>query len=253
MSRARRQHRMSDVSNSSSSSTSPERGADDDNDSFMMQANDSASSLALSNAPEEMTNAEYEERCRVSPVYRLPAELVIAIFSRLSSTRDLQSCMLVSKDWARNSVGLLWHRPQTNNWGAVQSVARSIVKANKFFAYQDLVKRLNLSTLSNQVSDGILLSFKSCKRIERLTLTNCSKLHDTSLKPLIEGNKSLIALDVTGLNELSDDTLMVVADNCLRLQGLNITGCRSLTDASLMAIAKSCRHLKRVRIIMAML
>lgn len=213
----------------------------------MIQANDSASSLAASIQSEEMTAAEYDERCRVSPVYRLPAELLIAIFSRLSSTRDLQSCMLVSKDWARNSVGLLWHRPQTNNWPAVQSVARSIVKANKFFAYQDLVKRLNLSTLAAQVSDGTLQSFKSCKRIERLTLTNCTKLHDSSLKPLIQGNKNLIALDVTGLNELSDETLMVVADNCLRLQGLNITGCRNLSDASLIAVARNCRHLKRVR------
>jgi len=200
----------------------------------------------MSAAPEDMTNAEYEERCRLTPVYRLPAELLISIFSRMSSTRDLQSCMLVSKEWARNSVGLLWHRPQTNNWHAVQSVARSIVKADKFFAYQDLVKRLNLSTLASQVSDGTLLTFESCKRIERLTLTNCTKLHDTSLKPLINGNRSLIALDVTGLSELTDDTLMVVADNCMRLQGLNITGCRSLTDASLMAIAKNCHHLKRV-------
>ncbi|KAL1297068.1 hypothetical protein AAFC00_004655 [Neodothiora populina] len=247
MSRARRQHRMSDASNSSSSSTSPERGVDDDNDSFMMQANDSASSLAPSVPPEEMSNAEYEERCRVSPVYRLPAELLIAIFSRLSSTTDLRSCTLVSKEWARNSVGLLWHRPQTNNWRAVQSVARSIVKADKFFAYQDLVKRLNLSTLASQVSDGTLHGFLSCKRIERLTLTNCTKLHDESLMPLIKGNKSLIALDVTGLSELTDETLMVVADNCLRLQGLNITGCRNLTDASLIAVAKNCRHLKRLK------
>lgn len=214
----------------------------------MLQANDSQSSLAISVAEDDMTiDADFEERCRLAPVYRLPAELIISIFARLASTKDLQSCMLVSKDWARNSVGLLWHRPQTNNWISVQNVVRSIRRANKMFAYQDLVKRLNLSTLGVQVSDGTVSGMTSCKRIERLTLTNCTKLTDGGLAPLIEGNRSLIALDVTGLDQLTDQTLEIVADNCLRLQGLNITGCRKLTDASLVAVAKNCRHLKRVR------
>lgn len=247
MARTRRQHRLSSGSNSSSSSTSPERGVDDDNDSFMLNANDSASSLAVSLSEEAAHDLDWEERCRISPVYRLPAELLISVFARLSSTKDLQSCMLVSRDWARNSVGLLWHRPQTNNWGSVQSVVWSIRKADKKFAYQDLVKRLNLSTLGPQVSDGTIMGMIDCKRIERLTLTNCSKLTDMSLSPLLEGNRSLVALDVTGLDQLTDQALNVVADNCLRLQGLNVTGCRKLTDASLVAIAKNCRHLKRVR------
>lgn len=119
-------------------------------------------------------------------------------------------------------------------------------KADKVFAYQDLVKRLNLSTLGPQVSDGTIVGMTDCKRIERLTLTNCTKLTDMSLAPLIEGNRSLVALDVTGLDQLTDRTLNVVADNCLRLQGLNVTGCRRITDSSLIDIAKNCRHLKRV-------
>jgi F-box and leucine-rich repeat protein GRR1 len=242
---------MSSASSSSSSSTSPERGADDDNDSFMLQANDSQSSLGLDMSPEmsqtEAMRLEYEERCRVSPVHRLPAELLISIFSRLTSPRDLQMCMLVCKEWAKNSVGLLWHRPQMSKWESIHSVVSSIRKGNKFFAYQDLVKRLNMSTLAGQVSDGTLTGMVDCKRIERLTLTNCCKLTDLSLQPLIDGNRSLLALDVTGLDQLTDRTMMTVADNCLRLQGLNITGCKKLTDASIMAIARNCRHLKRLK------
>ncbi|RYE96240.1 MAG: F-box/LRR-repeat protein, partial [Oxalobacteraceae bacterium] len=180
-------------------------------------------------------------------VHRLPAELLIHIFSRLSAPKDLQSCMLVSKDWARNSVGLLWHRPAMGKWESIHSVVQSIRKANKFFAYQDLVKRLNMSTLANAVSDGTLMGLVDCKRIERLTLTNCTKLTDISLLPLIAGNRSLLALDITGLDQVTEKTMMVVADNCLRLQGLNVTGCRKLTDESVMAIAKSCRHLKRLK------
>ena len=239
------------ASNSSSSSTSPERGVDDDNDSIMLQANDSQSSLALSLSEADMMTDSYDEeafqeRCRRAPIYRLPAELMISIFARLSATRDLQSCMLVAKDWARNSVGLLWHRPSMSTWLNVQRVVKSIRKVDKMFAYQELVKRLNMSTLGAQVSDGTLGGMTACKRIERLTLTSCTKLTDVSLAPLLTGNTHLLALDITGIDGITDKTLHVVANNCLKLQGLNVTGCRRLTDASLTALAKNCRHLKRV-------
>ncbi|PNS16294.1 hypothetical protein CAC42_6401 [Sphaceloma murrayae] len=249
MARVGRLHRR--LSASSSSSTSPERGPDDDNDSFTMQANDSQSSLAVSLSNTDMMSEgfdeeEYQRRCQI-PVYRLPAELLISIFSRISSTKDLQACMLVSKDWAKNSVGLLWHRPSMNRWASVHNVVKSIRKADKMFAYQDLVKRLNMSTLGSQVSDGTLMPLTVCKRIERLTLTSCSKVTDLSLTSLMDGNRNLVALDITGMESITDATLMTVADNCIRLQGLNITGCRKLTDDSVMAVARNCRHLKRLK------
>ncbi|KAK5108731.1 hypothetical protein LTR62_007878 [Meristemomyces frigidus] len=252
MSRPGRQlRRLSSDSSSSSSSTSPERGADDDNDSLMLQANDSQSSLGIEMSSELSDDVaarlEYEERCRVSPVARLPAELLISIFARLSASHDLLSCMLVSKEWARNSVGLLWHRPGMSKWECIQLVVKSIRKADKVFAYQDLVKRLNMSALAAQVGDGCLMGLGECKRVERLTLTNCTKLTDVSLRPLIDRNKSLLALDITGLDQVTDLTMMVVADNCLRLQGLNVTGCKKISDASISAIAKNCRHVKRLK------
>jgi F-box and leucine-rich repeat protein GRR1 len=254
----RRLHRAaSSASSSSSSSTSPDRAAldDDDADSFTLQPNDSQSSLGIDMTADPSADAadaalarlEYEARCRRSPVARLPAELLISIFARLSASSDLMACLLVSKEWARNSVGLLWHRPAMNRWESVQAVMRSIRKADKFFAYQDLVKRLNMSTLGAHVGDGVLVGMSECKRVERLTLTNCAKLTDTSLQPLIEGNKSLLALDITGLDQVTDVTMLTVADHCLRLQGLNITGCKKISDASIVALAKTCRHVKRLK------
>lgn len=250
MAKSRRQNRFSTRSNaSSSSSTSPERGADDDNDSIMQHANDSQSSLAVSDSPDATTDEaqrQLEERCRVSPICRLPAELMIQIFAKLSSAMDLKNCMLVSKDWARNSVGILWHRPQTNKWQSLRIVAKTVHKTNGYFDYSTFVKRLNLSVLLGEVSDGTLDPFIKCKRIERLTLTNCTSLTDLSVVGMIEGNRSLLALDVTGIQGVSDQTMVAVAKNCLRLQGLNITGCRKIGDEALEAVARSCRYLKRV-------
>lgn len=153
MARSRRPQRDISASRSdTSASTSPERGADDDNDSLMLQANDSQSSLAPSVSPNPDADAlrrALEERCRVSPICRLPAELMIAIFAKLSSPRDLKNCMLVSREWARNGVGLLWHRPQTSKWSSIKSVVATVRRADSFFDYASLIKRLNLSSLAS--------------------------------------------------------------------------------------------------------
>ncbi|KAF2432036.1 RNI-like protein [Tothia fuscella] len=243
--------RYSDGANSvSSASTSPERDIDDDNESFMMQQNDSQSSLALSIPDEELSDSlarEIAERSRVSPISRLPAELMIAIFQKLPSSKDLKNCMLVSREWSRNSVGLLWHRPATSKWDSLHNVVQSIRSAHAFFDYPHLVKRLNLSSLGSQVSDGTLAPFEQCNRIERLTLTNCTKLTDLSVAKMVNGNRSLLALDVTCMEGVTDVTMEAVANNCFRLQGLNITSCRKVTDDSLVQVARSCRHLKRLK------
>ncbi|KAF2197431.1 RNI-like protein [Delitschia confertaspora ATCC 74209] len=250
MARSRRASRLSASRSDTSASTSPERGLDDDNDSLMLQANDSLSSLAPSVSleyDEEAMRREIEERCRRSPISRLPAELMISIFSKLSSSGDLKNCMLVSKEWARNSVGLLWHRPQTNKWGGLKNVISTVRKVDGFFDYATLVKRLNLSALGNEVSDGTLQPLSLCKRVERLTLTGCTKLSDLSLTAMLKDNHSLLALDITGLESVTDKTMQILAENCVRLQGLNITNCKKITDESLEVVAQRCRHVKRLK------
>jgi F-box and leucine-rich repeat protein GRR1 len=237
-------------SSASSASTSPERGViDDDNDSLMLHENDSISSLAPS--VEEIISdslaQEMAERFRRSPISKLPAELMLSIFHKLGSTADLKNCMLVSKEWARNSVGLLWHRPQTGHWAALQCIIQSLRSCHAAFDYPHLVKRLNLSSMNVQVSDGVLLPFQNCKRVERLTLTGCQKLSDLSLVKMVTSNRSLLALDVTAIEGVTDATMNAVADNCFRLQGLNITSCRKIGDDSLINIAQHCRHLKRLK------
>ncbi|KAL1600818.1 SCF ubiquitin ligase complex subunit [Paraconiothyrium brasiliense] len=252
-SRSRRAERDVSASRSdTSASTSPDRGVeDDDNDSLMFQANDSVSSLAPSVSPdsdEDALRRAIEERCRVSPISRLPAELMIAIFSKLSSPGDLKHCMLVSREWARNSVGLLWHRPQTGKWQSIKSVVATVRRGDSFFDYPSLIKRLNLSALAPEISDGTLQPLANCNRVERLTLTNCTKLTDLSLTAMLQGNRSLLALDVTGLDSITDRSMFALAENAVRLQGLNITNCKKISDESLEAVAKSCRHLKRLKL-----
>lgn len=236
-------------SNSSTTSTSPERELeDDDNDSIMQHQNDSQSSLNVSLEDMEIDNLEYERQQRLCPISRLPAELLITIFSKLSSPHDFLRCMLVCKAWARNSVDLLWHRPSTNQWDNLVNVIQTTIKKDGYFPYHDLVKRLNLGQLKDDVSDGTLQPLAVCKRIERLTLPGCSQLTDASLVPVIDGNRSLMAIDVSDLELITDRSMNIVAKNCYRLQGLNISNCKSITDESLVEVAKNCRRLKRVSV-----
>ncbi|KAJ5636467.1 uncharacterized protein N7484_009780 [Penicillium longicatenatum] len=236
----------SEAPSETSSSTSPERAADDDTDFFMAQANDSQSSIGVANFRD--LRVQNSQSVPVSPIGRLPPEILIAIFSKLVSPVDMLNCMLVSRNWAANSVGILWHRPSCGNWDNLKSVASSVGNPESLFAYADLIKRLNLSALARDVSDGTVVPFTQCKRIERLTLTNCSEISDKGVSDLVEGNRHLQALDVSDLRHLTDHTLYTVSRNCPRLQGLNITGCNRVTDESLLVVSQSCRHIKRLKL-----
>lgn len=232
-------------SDSDDSASSPERTLDDDTDFFMAQANDSQSSIGVTNLREMSMSIDLEQQHRQSPISRLPPELLISIFVKLGSTADLRSCMLVSYNWAVHCVGVLWHRPQCNVWKNLINVTASLSK-DPFFPYHEMVRRLNLAALQDKVNDGTIQPFMQCKRIERLTLTNCSKLTDSGVAGLVEGNKHLQALDVTDIRSLTDHTLLTVATHCPRLQGLNVTNCSKITDESLVAVAENCRQIKRV-------
>ncbi|KAJ5085449.1 SCF E3 ubiquitin ligase complex F-box protein grrA [Penicillium argentinense] len=236
----------SEVPSETSSSTSPERAVDDDTDFFMAQANDSQSSIGVANFRE--LHVQGARSVPVPPIGRLPPEILIAIFSKLALPKDMLASMQVCRSWAANCVGILWHRPSCNNWDNLKSVASSVGEPNSLFAYADLIKRLNLSALTEAVSDGTVVPFTQCKRIERLTLTNCSKLTDKSVSDLVDGNRHLQALDVSDLRYLTDHTLNMVSRNCPRLQGLNVTGCTKITDDSLLVVSQNCHQIKRLKL-----
>ncbi|KAG8534043.1 uncharacterized protein KY384_000886 [Bacidia gigantensis] len=235
----------------SSSTSSQERTVyEDDTDFFTAARNDSQSSLGptLCDVPFSPDSEESERLRIISPISRLPPELLIAVFARLNSSADLRSCMIASKTWARNSAEMLWHRPLCNTWQNLTNVSLSIQKPDGYFPYNALVRRLNLSNLNEQINDGSVQPFMACKRIERLTLTGCKKLTDSGVCSLIYGSKSLLALDITGLDSITDHTLKAVAENCMRLQGLNITDCSKVTDESLIEVAENCHALKRLKL-----
>ncbi|KAL7785473.1 hypothetical protein V8C37DRAFT_318650 [Trichoderma ceciliae] len=227
----------------SSSSTNSPAPADNEESDFFLGANDSQSSLGVPN----FQDMQVDDSCW-PPVNRLPNEILIGIFSKLSSTSDLYHSMLVSKRWARNAVDLLWHRPACSNWSNHRSICQTLGLERPFFHYRDFIKRLNLAALADKVNDGSVMPLSVCSRVERLTLTNCRGLSDTGLIALVENSSSLLALDISNDKHITERSVNAIATHCKRLQGLNISGCENISNDSMLTLAQNCRFIKRLKL-----
>ena len=244
--------RLQQDSRSTSSASSPVPPDNDNEESdFFLGANDSQSSLGVPNI-QDMQVADDE--C-LPPVQRLPNEIQIAIFAKLSSTSDLLHAMLTCKRWARNAVDILWHRPSCSTWDKHQSICQTLSLEKPYFSYRDFVRRLNLSSLATKINDGSVVPFAECTRIERLTLTGCSNLTDSGLIALVANNSHLYSLDIslpapTGdpapRDNITEASIYAITAHCPRLQGLNISGCQRISNESLIQLARECRYIKRV-------
>ncbi|KHJ35012.1 putative scf e3 ubiquitin ligase complex f-box protein grra [Erysiphe necator] len=211
---------------------------------FYAEYNDSRSSLGATMTVNFKNHTE--KQC--SSANKLPAEVLISMFSKLSDPQDLLNCMRVSKKWARNCVDLLWHRPACTTWNKHSYICRTLSLSQPFFAYRDFIRRLNLAGIADGVNDGSVLPLAVCNRVERLTLTNCEGLSDNGLMSLLNGSSNLLALDISGDSQITERSMEVLANNCSRLQGLNITGCNRISSASMMLVAEKCRNIKRLKL-----
>jgi len=231
-----------DEDSQSSSSNSPTRAEYEESDFFLIN-NDSQSSIGIPTL--DTATVSQEDRCQ-PPINQLPAEILINTFSKLSSPRDLLSCMLTCKAWARNTVDLLWLRPACTTWPKHSAICRTLNLSNPYFAYRDFVKRLNLAQLADRVNDGSVTPLQVCTQVERLTLTNCNGLTDAGLISLVSENRRLLALDISGDINITETAVDVLAQNCKMLQGLNISGCTRISNESLTRVATNCKKIKRV-------
>ena len=230
-----------DGDSQSSSSNSPAR-ADYEESDFYAGNNDSQSSIGVPTFQDMAVSEEVKQ----PPASRLPAEVLIHIFSKLSNPHDLLNCMCVCKRWARNSVDLLWHRPACTTWVKHGSICKTLSIKDPYFAYRDFIKRLNLAALADRVNDGSVAPLAVCTRVERLTLTNCEGLTDSGLIGLIKDSGHLLALDISGDLQITEASMFVLADNCRRLQGLNISICTKISNESMIKVAQNCKYIKRV-------
>ncbi|KAI1774387.1 RNI-like protein [Hypoxylon cercidicola] len=229
----------------SSSSTNSPVPADNEESDFFHVANDSQSSLGVVPNLQDMQVTDPE--C-LPTVAALPSEILISIFSRITTPSELLNCMLTCKRWARNVVEILWHRPTCTSWQKHSAICATLGLEKPYFTYTDFVKRLNLAALADKVNDGSVMPLAVCTRVERLTLTNCQGLTDSGLIPLVRSNQHLLALDISGDINITESSVFAIAENCRRLQGLNVSNCKQISNESMIQLAENCRYIKRLKL-----
>ncbi|KAM0670927.1 hypothetical protein ACQRIU_001322 [Beauveria bassiana] len=153
------------------------------------------------------------------------------IFSQLLKP-DLRSLMLVCKQWANNTVGLLWGCARSKD---NRLVWRTLASPKPFFNYCSMVKSV---CLDNNVTDDKVLSDAKF-RIMALRLFNC-RLTETGFAPIAQDITSLRSLNIFAEYGNAGTYIRTIADRCAALQTLRICCC----EASLSTLSKSCKSLR---------
>ncbi|ORY61188.1 hypothetical protein BCR35DRAFT_270801, partial [Leucosporidium creatinivorum] len=185
----------------------------------------------------------------VIPASSLPHEILLHIL-RLLPSPSLAPALLVCKAWCQCGVELLWHKPSFSSLQPLVRMLEVINSPDQTFPYASFIRRLNFSSLHDQlmVSDEVLEALSPCTRLERLTLAGCKNLGSEALGELLARCQRLIALDLSDVPAAGDDVAEVIATYCPRVQGLNLSGCKELTDRGLEAIARGCPELRRIKL-----
>lgn len=185
----------------------------------------------------------------------MPSEIIQNILQHLASIGDLASCALVCKRWSYLALEILWYKPNfstqalsPNSWLSFFTIIQATQQTT--FPYASFVRRINLSPLSTLIEDLHVMALRSCTRLERITLTGCSRLTDIGLCSLINNvGSELISIDLSDVYQITDATIRETATSCPNLQGLNLSMSRpqtNITDKSIINLAESCLNLKRV-------
>lgn len=216
----------------------------------------------------------YPAEWHQSPIYALPAELLIHILRSLTDTLDLYNCLFVCSNWCQCAVELLWLKPHLATKESFLSFLSVISPSNSqfpfdstelvvngqslgrqpkesvvepLFPYARFVRRLNLSVVADEVHDMHFMRLSACIRLERLTLNGCVHLTDSSLA-ILATMPQIIALDLTGVVDVTDRTLLGVTAASAKIQGINLEGCKKITDEGVLAIAEHCPMLRRIKL-----
>ncbi|KAI9934257.1 SCF ubiquitin ligase complex subunit [Aspergillus wentii] len=218
MPRSRQPARLSsEVPSESSSSTSPERAADDDTDFFMAQANDSQSSIGVANFRD--LNVHNTRNVVLPPIGRLPPEILIAIFAKLSSPVDMLSCMLLTDKGVSD-----------------------LVEGNRH------LQALDVSDLRSLTDHTLYTVSKNCPRLQGLNITGCVKVTDDSLIFVSENCRQIKRLKLNGVSSVTDRSIISFAANCSAILEIDLHDCKLVTSPSVTSLINTLRNLRELRL-----
>ncbi|KAJ9080642.1 SCF ubiquitin ligase complex subunit [Entomophthora muscae] len=203
-----------------------------------------------------------------------PPEILVQIFSFLSSPVDLATCSMVSRYWYRVASRLIWSRPLLFSLTSLQKLA-NLFKSGKVPRHC-LVKEFNLTNLDETHRNNQMLSFHLSRMMSRVGpslleldlgfckglknydlmcfipyLSNLTSLNlaggnrsDIVLTKLVKHCPSLVRLSLSWNSHLTDFGFIELARQCPQMQYLDLTNCAQISDNAVTAISSYCRKLR---------
>ncbi|KAF7301833.1 SCF E3 ubiquitin ligase complex F-box protein GrrA [Mycena indigotica] len=184
----------------------------------------------------------------LSPISRIPPELLIHILKHLHAVKDLHTALQVSRTWCECSVELLWHKPAFPKYDTLVKMAALLDSPDQTFTYASFIRRLNFLSLGKELRDRTFNVLARCDRLERLTLVNCEHVSADALSQVLPCFTHLVAIDLTGVGNTSNTAIVGLASSAQRLQGINLAGCKRVSDRGVLALANNCPLLRRVKL-----
>ena len=182
------------------------------------------------------------------PTSRLSPKILIHVFKNLHSTKDLHSCLLVSRTWCECSVELIWHKPAISGLHTFIKIMSIISKQDQTFTYARFIRRLNFVAVGRELTSIIFSRLSMCIRLERLSLVGCSAITDEALEIVFLACPNLATINLTGVMNVTDKAITALARTCERLQKINLGGCRAITPEGVFALANHCKLLRLVNL-----
>ncbi|KAK9318550.1 hypothetical protein V1524DRAFT_7554 [Lipomyces starkeyi] len=181
----------------------------------------------------------------VDPTDALPRELLLRIFSYLSSF-DLLKLSAVSRSWYDICYdGSLWHTIDATQYYTRLSSAqltRLITRSGKY------VKDLNLrGCIYLDIFESLGIA-KSLSNLLFISLEGSRKFDHNALTQLIKNNSSLTHADFSSLMTLTNASCFTISSSCPNLVSLDVSWCPYCDANGLIDILRSCKFLRDLRI-----
>ncbi|KAK9238370.1 hypothetical protein V1525DRAFT_401384 [Lipomyces kononenkoae] len=181
----------------------------------------------------------------VDPTDALPRELLLRIFSYLSSFDLLRLCA-VSRSWYDICYdGSLWHTIDATQYYTRLSSAQLTRLITRSGMY---VKDLNLrGCIYLDIFESLGIA-KSLSNLLFISLEGSRKFDHNALTQLIKNNSSLTHADFSSLMTLTNASCFTISSSCPNLVSLDVSWCPYCDANGLIDILRSCKFLRDLRV-----
>ncbi|EPY53848.1 F-box protein Pof2 [Schizosaccharomyces cryophilus OY26] len=177
----------------------------------------------------------------------LPNEICYKIISYMD-VPDLYNCLTVNSVWCRFILPFLWEKLVFKTLPEFQTFSKALQTFKNAENYCMHSRKLNLSYVSNFVTDGHLSLLSGARNLLRINLSGCTRLTDDMISSILLNNLDILVLDLSGIPKLSTKTMLDALPKLKKLKALSLSRCALLDDSQLKETLVQCKHLKKLKL-----